>query len=861
MELSAEALEVITDAELAALSARDAWLETARAKQVPPEGDWDTLLWLAGRFFGKALATTEIVPTPRGWTTMGELRAGDEVFDETGHICRVTRAWSVLLDRPCYELEFNDDTKIVSDAEHEWLTWDKIARKAKGRSARPTVHQAIRTTAEIISTLRVTSKNEANHSIVVAGALELPTVTVPVAPYVLGYWLGNGTLGSPEVTSHSNDAEEIEEYFKQEGYALRTKTEDKRDSSATRLSFGFYSGPTLAPVGTLRHDLRAAGVFDHKHIPKIYLRASKEQRAALLQGLMDSDGYPGAGNSVCEFCSIDKDLADSVHELALSLGIDATIYLGRATLNGKDCGPKYRVCFYAMFPVFRCERKLSKQKPPMRWTKIMGMRHIVGARQVPSVPVRCIAVDSPSKLFLVSRSMIPTHNSRTLTETAWWECFRVPGIIGHALAPTIGDVRRITMEGESGFLNKVPRELIKSYNRTPQPELTFHNGSKILGFGVVDEADRLRGPQCHFMTFDECAAADRPAGNLESAYKVAALGCRLPYPDGTPSRKFLATTPRPIPFLKQLIKRPGVKVIHGTSYENLKNVASSIKSELLAMEGTQFGKQELYAQILDSNDHAIFQRNWIRLWPPFKKLPEFTHILMSMDTAFEEEHSDEVKKGKEPDYSACAILGIFNTAQCFTEAERKAMRIKTKYAALLCDFWMERMAFPDLLEAARKAYRTKWGQPGRRPDTVLIENKASGISLRQTLMQYGVPTLPFNPRGQSKTMRAHTASPLVMQGMLFMPESSREDRKGQVRDWAEPLMDQLTQFAGEGTIEFDDGLDCCTQAMIHLMEKGYFHAEPMGRAFPDMDEKEDREHIAAIEASKREKRGQNPYDI
>lgn len=450
--------------------------------------------------------------------------------------------------------------------------------------------------------------------------------------------------------------------------------------------------------------------------------------------------------------------------------------------------------------------------------------------------------------------------SRTLTELAWWECFRIPGLIGHALAPTIGDVRRVTMEGESGFLNKVPRQLIHNYTRTPQPQLTFKNGSKILGFGVVDEADRLRGPQCNFLVFDECAAADRPAGNLEQAYKVAALGCRLPYPDGTPSRKFLATTPRPLPFLRNLLKRKGTVVIRGTSYENLNNVAGSIQNELLAMEGTQFGRQELMGEILDNDENAIFRRNWIRLWPPFKKLPEFTHIIMSMDTAFEEEQSKEVKHGKDPDYSACGIFGIFNVAQCFTEVERKKLNIKSKYAALLCDFWMERLAFPELLERARQSYRTKWGQPGRRPDEVLIEKKASGISLRQVLMQYGVPTWPFDPMGQSKTMRAHAVSPLVLQGMLFIQESARADRPGQVRDWAEPLVDQMTSFAGEGTIEHDDALDVMSQALMRLSAKGYFHAEPQGRAYPDMDEKEDMEHRKAEEDYKREKRRVNPYD-
>lgn len=455
--------------------------------------------------------------------------------------------------------------------------------------------------------------------------------------------------------------------------------------------------------------------------------------------------------------------------------------------------------------------------------------------------------------------------TRSLVEWAWWEGWRTgQPLVGHAVGPTFGDVVGTLMKGPSGFQAVIPAECLwrgtweKAYVESPQPTLKLSNGTIIKGFGAQEQAGRLRGPSCNFAVGDELREWDRPAGNLEAAHSNMMFGVRLPYPDGSLARAVMATTPKPIPFLKTLYKQRGVITVTGTTYENLPNLNRSFSNIILAKEGTKIGKQEIYAEDADDTE-GIFKKSWIRLWPPFKKLPEFTHILMSMDTAFEEENMIEVKKGKPPDYSACSILGIFNVAQCFTEAERKAMRVKTKYAALLCDFWMERLAFPDLLEEARKAYRTKWGQPGRRPDTVLIENKASGISLRQTLMQYGVPTWPFNPRGQSKTMRANTSSPLVMQGMLFMPESSREDRKGQVRDWADPLLDQLTQFAGEGTIEFDDGLDTITQAMIHLMEKGFFHAEPQGRAFPDMDEKEDLEHRQAVEAAKREKRGTNPY--
>lgn len=456
-------------------------------------------------------------------------------------------------------------------------------------------------------------------------------------------------------------------------------------------------------------------------------------------------------------------------------------------------------------------------------------------------------------------------------EWAWWEAVRTNRpLIGHAVAPTLGDVHGTLFEGPAGFQAHVPPECLLrgsweyAYSKKDGagPSLRFATGAVIKGFSACDHGGRLRGPQCHFAIGDELREWDRPAGNLEFVHSNMMFGVRLPYPDGSPSRAVFGTTPKPIPYLKALYKQKGVKVVTGTTYENLGNLNAAFRDTVMSKEGTKIGRAEIHAEDLDTDENAIFKKSWIRLWPPFKKLPEFTYILQSMDTAFEEEHSERIKDGGDPDFSACSTLGIFNTLQCFTEDERKRLRVKSKYAALLCDFWMERLGFPELLEQARKSYRTKWGQPGRRPDLVLIENKASGISLRQTLIGYGVPTWPFEPRGQSKTMRAHASSPLVLQGMLFMPESTKEDRKGQVRDWAEPLMDQMTMFAGEGTIEFDDGLDTIVQALLHLQEKGYFHATPQERKFPDDEEREETERREAIEIASREKAkaAGNPYD-
>jgi hypothetical protein len=148
---------------------------------------------------------------------------------------------------------------------------------------------------------------------------------------------------------------------------------------------------------------------DGKYVPRAYLEAAVGQRLALLQGLMDTDGYVDAVAGRCEFTSTNRTLADAARELAASLGFRPIVSEGRAMLNGIDHGPKYRVKFTPDRPAFRLPRKLARQKSAD--ARFHRFRAIDVVRDVPSVPVRCIQVASPRGLFLVSRSFIPTHNS------------------------------------------------------------------------------------------------------------------------------------------------------------------------------------------------------------------------------------------------------------------------------------------------------------------------------------------------------------------------------------------------------------------------------------------------------------------
>jgi replicative DNA helicase len=83
---------------------------------------------------GKALALDTPLPTPMGWTTMGDVAVGDELLGTDGRPTCVVAATGVMLGRPCYQVEFSDGTRIVADAQHQWPTGRGICTTFRLRS-------------------------------------------------------------------------------------------------------------------------------------------------------------------------------------------------------------------------------------------------------------------------------------------------------------------------------------------------------------------------------------------------------------------------------------------------------------------------------------------------------------------------------------------------------------------------------------------------------------------------------------------------------------------------------------------------------------------------------------------------------
>ena len=207
---------------------------------------------------------------------------------------------------------------------------------------------------------------------------------------------------------------------------------------------------------------------------------------------------------------------------------------------------------------------------------------------------------------------------------------RNPNVNCAVVAPTHGDLRRVCFGGNSGLLSILPKECflnskdLKGYSSSVS-EVRLFNGSKITGY-AAQEPDRLRGPQFHRAWCDEVAAWRYP-----EAFDQLMFGLRL----GDNPQCVITTTPKPIQLIKNLVERDDVYVTRGNTFENEANLAESALTMLKEKyEGTTIGRQELYAEIVDDIDGALWTNNLIdrtRLQKDTKK--DLSQIIVAIDPA------------------------------------------------------------------------------------------------------------------------------------------------------------------------------------------------------------------------------------
>ena len=273
---------------------------------------------------------------------------------------------------------------------------------------------SVKTTQEIFETLRV--RGRVNHSIENPKALQFSYIDLPIDPYALGAWLGDGSSGTGQICGEDHEVKYT--IIKNTGYDVIESLPSREYLSK---SFRIWNFPKLTKDLRDNNLLLKPGHFvgktgSPKHIPTEYLTSSIEQRRELLAGLMDTDGTVDPGGTI-SFCTIIPKLRDDFITLVRSLGYIPYAQTKQTTKQDNTVGKDaYNINFVAAPEdnIFRIVRKNESLKARFRSNtkdSTSNRRYITDIIEVEPVPMRCLSVDSPSRLFLAGEGLVPTHNS------------------------------------------------------------------------------------------------------------------------------------------------------------------------------------------------------------------------------------------------------------------------------------------------------------------------------------------------------------------------------------------------------------------------------------------------------------------
>lgn len=399
---------------------RDLQMKQALAAFVRPE--LCNVLLIAPAGSGKGHPNSEVLPTPNGYTQVGDIKVGDYVYDENGYPVKVIGVYPQG-KKHLYEAVFSDGTHVPCNDEHIWSVRGRWTHYKDG----PYQNMTLR---ELMDAGIHRDQGRGDGSVVnnwfipVNEPLHREEVQLPLDPYVLGVLIGDGcltdTVRTLEISSNDESViAEVAERIGALGYEQRR---------------GCYSWIFLCDAEKYGHKwyqrMDFAGLSDdlacvfgqhscNRAIPAIYKVSSIAQRRLLLQGLMDTDGCIANKDRLnAYFSTKSAQLALDVKELATSLGMRASITINERVNKGTEYEVYFRIDPSERRNLFlKAQSKLaafdkgmeSRVRKFNRRYDDMALVDVIDAET--EVEMTCIYVDSPTHLYQVGRNHIVTHNT------------------------------------------------------------------------------------------------------------------------------------------------------------------------------------------------------------------------------------------------------------------------------------------------------------------------------------------------------------------------------------------------------------------------------------------------------------------
>lgn len=693
---------------------------------------------------GKLISDDTPVMTNKGWKKHGQLKRGDYVYGRNGQPVKVLAIHKE--GEANFRVHFNDGSVIDVHAKHEWLVYDRNNHKWHKYETEYMFSQKLYS-GEI-------GRRGSRYRFQVDSNVPLfqPWQELPIHPYVLGAWLGDGSTSKNCITYQSSDIR-IKEKIVYCGYA------------ETGHSIHKLTGVHTSYFRTLYAPLKKNGLLGNKHIPDIYLKASLEQRLELLAGLIDTDGSCERGR--IRIVTADIALAEQIKELILSVGYKVGIQIAEPIISSSGITGRRRVFTLSFNHAYEIPVVLERKKAK-RTNYHPRKRAITGIEQIIPIKGRCITVEGG--IYLVGKSFIPTCNSELVSHwTPVWFLKRFPwkkvGLASYEMsfASEWGGKAKETITDN---VDELALELTKDTKAKGRWRLRGYGG----GMSTAGIGGPFTGRGFDLIIIDDPIKNDaealsevyrrrnwnwyrsvvrprlQPGGSIilimTRWHEQDLAGALLGNPPEELEEGFIEEDVAPdpwevinLPALAEdgdvLGRKPG-EALWPARYDE-----TALKRSRMAAGPFWWTAQ--YRGKPQPEGGGIIKTSWFKSYSEEDLPATFSTIVQIWDTAYKEKQRH--------DRSACLTIG-------------KA-RNPTRY--YLLDLFVRRMDFPELVRSCQANY-DKW-----EPDRVLIEDKASGISLIQQLRRDTTVPMRAVKAVDDKVTRAHTVTGIMEAGQVLIP--------------------------------------------------------------------------------------------
>lgn len=358
---------------------------------------------------GKLLAdSTPMLTANRGWTTHGTLQPGDEVFGPDGVPTKV-----VAVSPPGaadVRVTMSDGASLLCHLNHEWTVYHRASQQWKTVETRYWMEPS-----RFGRRRQLKSAGRYLYQLPSVSPLQFPAVQLPMHPYALGAWLGDGSAGKPCITGAASDAHVIEAVVAC-GYNISAVCEH----STTKCLTTYFSGDNVENVGLvprrngkipgrMSQELMSLGVFHNKRIPPEYLRAPVRDRLELLAGLIDTDGHVDKKSGRIRIVTVSDELRDDIMALVRSLGMQCGCYSQAPSLSTSGIQGRRTTHYVSFTPTLAVPTRLPRKKIAGKAREAVAVVSVEWAEQ--KAVGRCIQVARTDGLYLAGDKLTPTHNS------------------------------------------------------------------------------------------------------------------------------------------------------------------------------------------------------------------------------------------------------------------------------------------------------------------------------------------------------------------------------------------------------------------------------------------------------------------